>query len=67
MRTAPLPGARSCARSSTNVASIYKKLVVSEDGKRLLGGILVGDAEDYGTLLQMVQNGLPLPDAAGAA
>ena len=40
---------------------IYKKLVVSEDGTRLLGGILIGAAEEYGAWLQMVQNGLPLP------
>jgi nitrite reductase (NADH) large subunit len=43
------------------LAGIYKKLVVSQDGKSLLGGILVGDATDYGTLLQMALNGLPLP------
>ena len=36
--------------SSTSVASIYKKLVVNEDGTRLLGGILVGGADEYGTL-----------------
>jgi nitrite reductase (NADH) large subunit len=41
---------------------IYKKLVVSGDGKQLLGAILVGDASDYGTLLQMVLNPLPLPE-----
>ncbi|HEX4049302.1 MAG TPA: nitrite reductase large subunit NirB [Steroidobacteraceae bacterium] len=40
---------------------IYKKLVMTEDGQRLLGGILVGEADDYGMLLQMMQNGLPLP------
>ncbi|GIX22118.1 MAG: nitrite reductase large subunit [Gammaproteobacteria bacterium] len=41
---------------------IYKRLVVSEDGKRLLGAVLVGDASDYGTLLQTMLNGLPLPE-----
>ncbi|MGE5450718.1 MAG: nitrite reductase large subunit NirB [Acidobacteriota bacterium] len=40
---------------------IYKKIVVSEDGKRLLGAVLVGDATEYGTLLQMALNGLALP------
>jgi nitrite reductase (NADH) large subunit len=40
----------------------YKKLVVSEDGKYLLGGILVGDAADYGNWLQMMLNALPLPE-----
>ncbi len=41
---------------------IYKKLVVSEDGKYLLGGILVGDASDYGNWLQMMLNAMPLPE-----
>jgi nitrite reductase (NADH) large subunit len=41
----------------------YKKLVVSACGKRLLGAVLVGDAGEYGTLLQMALNGIELPDA----
>ncbi|KQQ91683.1 nitrite reductase large subunit NirB [Massilia sp. Leaf139] len=41
----------------------YKKLVVSACGKRLLGAVLVGDAAEYGTLLQMALNGIDLPDA----
>ena len=41
---------------------VYKKLVVSDDRKQLLGGILVGDASDYGTLLQLVLNAMPLPE-----
>ena len=41
---------------------VYKKIVVSEDGKRLLGAVLVGDAAEYGTLLQMALNGITLPD-----
>ena len=43
-------------------AGVYKKLVVAEDRKQLLGAILVGDASDYGTLLQMALNPLPLPE-----
>jgi nitrite reductase (NADH) large subunit len=43
-------------------AGVYKKLVVAEDRKQLLGAILVGDATDYGTLLQMALNPLPLPE-----
>jgi nitrite reductase (NADH) large subunit len=43
------------------VQGIYKKLVVSADGKRLLGAILVGDAADYGGLLQTALNAIPLP------
>ncbi len=44
------------------VAGVYKKLVVSGDRKYLLGAILVGDAADYGSLLQMALNPLPLPE-----
>lgn len=40
----------------------YKKLVVTEDGSRLLGAVLVGDTEAYGTCLQTMLNGLPLPE-----
>ncbi len=39
----------------------YKKLVVSADRSRLLGGILVGDAADYGTLHQLMLNKVKLP------
>ncbi|MBK1831315.1 nitrite reductase large subunit [Verrucomicrobiaceae bacterium R5-34] len=42
-------------------SKLYKKLVVSADGKTLLGGILVGDASAYGGLLQIYQNGLVMP------
>jgi len=45
-----------------SVAGTYKKLVVDAEGKLLLGGILVGDAEAYGTLLQLMQNQIELPD-----
>ncbi len=41
---------------------IYKKLVVSAEGKHLLGAVLVGEAEAYGNLLQIVLNGLSLPE-----
>jgi len=44
------------------VAGVYKKLVVSEDGKQLLGGVLVGDASAYGVLRPMVASGIELPD-----
>lgn len=44
------------------VQGIYKKLVVSADGKQLLGAILVGDATEYGGLLQMTLNAIPLPE-----
>ncbi|MDJ0021827.1 MULTISPECIES: nitrite reductase large subunit NirB [Pantoea] len=45
---------------------IYKKIVVSADNARLLGGVLVGDSSDYATLLQMMLNAMPLPTAAEA-
>jgi nitrite reductase (NADH) large subunit len=41
---------------------IYKKLVVNEDGTRVLGGILIGDADDYGIWLQMMLDGTKLPE-----
>ncbi|MGB2129559.1 MAG: nitrite reductase large subunit NirB [Flavicella sp.] len=41
---------------------IYKKIVVSKDGKLLLGGILVGDASDYNMLHQIFLNGMPIPE-----
>ncbi|WP_109830681.1 nitrite reductase large subunit NirB [Reichenbachiella versicolor] len=40
---------------------IYKRINISEDGKTLLGGILVGDAEQYNMLLQVCLNGMALP------
>ncbi len=40
---------------------IYKRINISEDGKRLLGGILVGDADAYNMLLQVTLNGMALP------
>ncbi|MBY5924125.1 MULTISPECIES: nitrite reductase large subunit NirB [unclassified Halomonas] len=40
---------------------IYRKLVVSADGKRLLGAMLVGDNGPYDTLMQYYANGLDLP------
>ncbi|MGQ0657582.1 MAG: nitrite reductase large subunit NirB [Chromatiales bacterium] len=43
-------------------SEIYKKIVVSGDGKKLLGSVLVGDANDYGTLLQYALNGIELPE-----
>ena len=41
---------------------VYKRINVSNDGKELLGGILIGDAEQYNMLLQTVNNKLPLPE-----
>ncbi len=41
---------------------IYKKIVVSEDNKYLLGAVLVGDTDEYGQLLQIALNGIALPE-----
>ncbi|UGU16888.1 nitrite reductase large subunit NirB [Sinomicrobium kalidii] len=41
---------------------IYKRINVTRDGKKLLGGILVGDASEYNNLFQVYLNGLPLPE-----
>jgi nitrite reductase (NADH) large subunit len=44
-----------------SVQGVYKKLVVSADKERLLGGILVGDASAYSQFLAMVQSKTRLP------
>jgi nitrite reductase (NADH) large subunit len=41
------------------VNQTYAKLVLSDDAKTLLGGILVGDASSYGVLRPMVGEALP--------
>lgn len=46
-------------------AGVYKKLFFDLEGKRLLGGILVGDASDYGTLSVLAKGGEELPCPAG--
>jgi nitrite reductase (NADH) large subunit len=56
------PGSRSYQFSDER-KQVYKKLVVSECGKFLLGGVMVGDAAEYGTLLQMMLNRIELPEA----
>jgi nitrite reductase (NADH) large subunit len=40
---------------------IYKRINISHDGKHLLGGVLVGDAEQYNMLLQTCKNKVVLP------
>lgn len=40
---------------------VYKRINISSDGKYLLGGILVGDADQYNMLLQNVKNQTLLP------
>jgi nitrite reductase (NADH) large subunit len=40
---------------------IYKRINITGDGKQLLGGILIGDAEQYNMLLQTAKNKVVLP------
>ncbi|WP_277185117.1 nitrite reductase large subunit NirB [Caballeronia sp. BR00000012568055] len=56
------PGSRTYQYSDER-KQVYKKLVVSDCGKFLLGGVMVGDASEYGTLLQMMLNRIELPEA----
>jgi nitrite reductase (NADH) large subunit len=44
------------------VGGVYKKLVVSDDGRRLLGGILVGDTTAYAVLRPLAAARGELPD-----
>jgi nitrite reductase (NADH) large subunit len=46
------------------VAGTYKKLVVSDDARTLLGGVLVGDATQYPLLRPLVGRDLPGDPAA---
>lgn len=45
--------------------SVYKRLVLDSDGS-VLGGILVGDATSYQTLLQMMRGDMPTPSSPGS-
>jgi nitrite reductase (NADH) large subunit len=45
---------------------VYKRIVVSADGKRLLGGMLVGDASDYDYLSALAREGTALPGSLDA-
>ncbi|QDT26584.1 Nitrite reductase [NAD(P)H] [Gimesia panareensis] len=40
---------------------VYKKLVFNPDGTRLIGGILIGDASDYGSLSMLAKSDDKLP------
>jgi len=47
---------------SNDVEEVYKRIIVSADNTKLLGAVLVGDVEAYGTLQQMCINGMDLPE-----
>ncbi len=53
-------GVQSIAINDTH-KGIYKRINISADGKTLLGGILVGEAEQYNMLLQTFKNKVILP------
>jgi nitrite reductase (NADH) large subunit len=55
---ATTPGALEVAVSDP-IGGTYSKLVVSDDARTLLGGILVGDASSYGVLRPLVGSDLP--------
>ena len=54
------PEARSVVLED-NMKGVYKRINISPDGKHLLGGILVGDADAYNMLLQTAKNKVLLP------
>ncbi|MDR5824696.1 nitrite reductase large subunit NirB [Caballeronia sp. LZ043] len=56
------PGSRTYQYSDER-KQVYKKIVVSDCGKFLHGAVMVGDAAEYGTLLQMMLNRIELPEA----
>lgn len=47
---------------SNQAEGVYKRLIVSEDKKFLLGAVLVGDTDVYGTLLPMMLEQVELPE-----
>jgi nitrite reductase (NADH) large subunit len=53
-------GIKSIAINDAN-KGVYKRINISADGKTLLGGILVGDADQYNMLLQTAKNKVVLP------
>ncbi|WP_152208269.1 nitrite reductase large subunit NirB [Marinobacter changyiensis] len=54
-------GARNI-RFNDEAAGHYSRMVISADGKKLLGAILVGDNGPYDTLLQYALNDIELPE-----
>lgn len=49
---------------SNEFTGIYKKLVLNSETGSLAGAILVGDTEDYGSLMGMYVSGKPCPEEA---
>ena len=46
---------------SNDVEQSYQRIIVSKQGDKLLGAVLVGNVEQYSSLLQLMLNQLPLP------
>jgi nitrite reductase (NADH) large subunit len=59
------PDARALVYSDP-LAGHYRKLVVSADGSRVLGGILVGDLAAYPMLVQLARGAVDVPDRVDA-
>ncbi len=53
------PGTRTIAFED-QLRGVYQKLIVTRDGMRLVGGILVGDTTEYGRLLHLTRAKEPL-------
>ncbi len=59
------PGAQSYTYND-EIEQVYKRLIISEDGTRVVGAVLVGDVGAYGNLLQMMLNDMALPENPAA-
>ncbi|MEL7292810.1 MAG: nitrite reductase large subunit NirB [Pseudomonadota bacterium] len=55
------PGCKSYVYQNEDL-EVYKRLIVSQDNKKLLGAVMVGDTSDYGDLLQLMLNEIDLPE-----
>lgn len=53
------PGTRTIAFED-QLRGVYQKLIITRDGMRLVGGILVGDTSEYGRLLHLTRAKEPL-------
>jgi len=58
---AKIPGAQ-CYTFIDEKKGAYKKLIVDANNEKVLGAVLIGDADAYGNLQQMMLNELPLPE-----
>jgi nitrite reductase (NADH) large subunit len=57
---ASTPGAQELVYADPR-RGVYKKLVLDAAGKRVIGGVLVGDASAYGVLVEMARGSAPTP------